>query len=316
MASPKYNSTVLLLSYDETGGTADHVVPFHSPEGTPGEWLINPFTGNSTFSGPGFRLPFLAISPFTRGSNVFTEPADHTSQILFLEKWLGAKGFNIRVNAINEWRREHMSNLVSLFDFSNPDTSPVTFPSNPAPHTTDGYYDGSTNCEETYGPLIVPNPPYGLQKEATALFQEAGFKSVRGAITEGRYLTLESASYALTYTTVASRTKRFTSSVAAQSATPKHNNANQLVILEATDPTLATGKTFKIRFSAAGTTAPAYLDATANLVSAADAATFTVIYQGTSYSIQTSKGDYLSLAGGKVSFSKSDVGFKLFSVTM
>ncbi len=35
-SSPIYNSTVLIISYDETGGWGDHVVPFHSPNGTIG----------------------------------------------------------------------------------------------------------------------------------------------------------------------------------------------------------------------------------------------------------------------------------------
>jgi phospholipase C len=79
--SPAYARTALLVSFDETGGWADHVVPFHSPPGTPGEWLADPFSGNQTFAGPGYRLPFSIVSPYTRGGNVFTAPADHTSQV-------------------------------------------------------------------------------------------------------------------------------------------------------------------------------------------------------------------------------------------
>lgn len=57
-SSPKYNKTILVISYDETGGWGDHVVPYHSPNGTAGEWLQNPYTLNQTYSGPGFRVPF------------------------------------------------------------------------------------------------------------------------------------------------------------------------------------------------------------------------------------------------------------------
>lgn len=42
--SPVYNNTVLIISYDETGGWGDHVVPYHSPSGTPGEWLEDPYS--------------------------------------------------------------------------------------------------------------------------------------------------------------------------------------------------------------------------------------------------------------------------------
>lgn len=44
-SSPKYNSTVLIYSYDETGGWGDHVSPVISPNGTAGEW----FTSTSYF---------------------------------------------------------------------------------------------------------------------------------------------------------------------------------------------------------------------------------------------------------------------------
>jgi phospholipase C len=73
--SPKYNSTVLMISYDgespdartwksvadrriETGGWGDHVTPFHSPEGTPGDWIEDPLgLFGDVFVGPGQSLP-------------------------------------------------------------------------------------------------------------------------------------------------------------------------------------------------------------------------------------------------------------------
>lgn len=75
-----------------------------------------------TYRDIGFRLPFSIVNPFTRGGNrgnVFTEHADHNSQILFLEKWLAAKGFKITSEEMPAWRRAHMSDLTSTFDFSN-----------------------------------------------------------------------------------------------------------------------------------------------------------------------------------------------------
>lgn len=63
--------------------------------------LYNPYTGAPTFSGPGFRLPFYIVSPWTRGKSVFTEMADHSSQTLFLEKWLAAKGQPFK-NLVNQ----------------------------------------------------------------------------------------------------------------------------------------------------------------------------------------------------------------------
>ena len=52
--------------------------------GTAGEWINDPYGQvGETPVGPGFRVPFFIASPWSRGGHVFTEPADHTSQILF-----------------------------------------------------------------------------------------------------------------------------------------------------------------------------------------------------------------------------------------
>lgn len=60
------------------------------------------------------------ISPWTRGNRVFTERADHNSQILFLEQWLTARGYkNIQTDQMVPWRREHMSNLVNALDLDH-----------------------------------------------------------------------------------------------------------------------------------------------------------------------------------------------------
>jgi phospholipase C len=49
-----FNDTALIISYDEGGGWYDRVTPFHSPPGTAGEWLEDPYTGQGQlFSGPG-----------------------------------------------------------------------------------------------------------------------------------------------------------------------------------------------------------------------------------------------------------------------
>jgi len=43
-----------LISNPETGGFGDHVTPFHSPQGTPGEWMKDPYGEfGDVFSGPG-----------------------------------------------------------------------------------------------------------------------------------------------------------------------------------------------------------------------------------------------------------------------
>lgn len=118
--SKSYNTSALLISYDETGGWGDHVTPFHSPKDTAGEWMQDPYnTYGDVYTGPGFRLPFYIVSPWTRGGHVYTENADHISQIKFLETWLAAKGKNVKTAQIPAWRRANMANLVKAFDFAH-----------------------------------------------------------------------------------------------------------------------------------------------------------------------------------------------------
>lgn len=68
----------------------------------------------------GVRLPFYIVSPWTRGNRVFTERADHNSQILFVEQWLEARGYkNVTTDQMVLWRRQHMSNLVNALDLDH-----------------------------------------------------------------------------------------------------------------------------------------------------------------------------------------------------
>lgn len=227
--SPKYSSTLLMISYDESGGFGDHVVPFHSPSGTPGEWMQDPYGEfGDVFVGPGVRVPFYMISPWTRGNRVFTERADHNSQILFLEQWLTARGYkNIQTDQMVPWRREHMSNLVNALDFDHPDYSIPYIPEVEAPAVNDnGEYVGTSNCEATY-PQPRPSVPYGKQRNISdALWFEDGFKECVGYLTEGRYLVFEMAGLALT-----NLGKGFPPQVIPTAATPRHDDKRQRWII-------------------------------------------------------------------------------------
>ncbi|EZF14353.1 hypothetical protein H112_06162 [Trichophyton rubrum D6] len=193
--SPKYGKTVLLISYDESGGFGDHVTPYHATKGTPGEWMKD-YLGvqGDIFVGPGWRLPFYVVSPFTRGGRVFTEHADHTSQILFVEEWLSSRGYsNVTLPSMVHWRREHMSNLVSMLDFENADTSVPNIPKAEVPSKNAlGAWDGMAKCKARFGNPTAPwktqpktFPPKGLI--------EQGYKQVIGSLTEGRYLVFSAA---------------------------------------------------------------------------------------------------------------------------
>ncbi|SHO79560.1 Uncharacterized protein MSYG_3910 [Malassezia sympodialis ATCC 42132] len=203
MTGKNWNQTALIVSYDETGGWADHVMAPHAPKGTPGEWLNDPFDANGTLrpTGPGFRLPFYIISPYTRDGGVFTEVSSHESQTLFLEKWAEAIGKPFHVKEMNKWRREHLSDLVRAFDFSKKNPSVPNVPEVPTAKKdpiTDTY-NGAWQCLLKFKGDVQPKVPYGKQDVHKTLETEKGVKMVRGNLTEGRYLSFSSSGRRLSH---------------------------------------------------------------------------------------------------------------------
>lgn len=290
--SPVYNSTVLMISYDETGGWGDHVVPFHSPSGTAGEWMEDPYgAAGYTYTGPGFRVPFYIISPWTRGGNVFVEHADHSSQILFLEKWLAAKGKSFQQATMNAWRRENMADLTKAFDFSNPDYSIPSMPNASYPSTdSKGNWNGYSVCQSTYSETRPP-VPYGSQDESTALATEEGFKKLRGNPTEGRFLTFEMNGYALA---------REGRSLVASKATSSHSTKAQRFVLHQ---------------KKTGFTITSAVDGK-SLKGLTDTYTIVDLGNGKGYTMQDHKGHYVSIdRTGKISTGTTPLGFAVFSVT-
>jgi phospholipase C len=301
-----WNKTALIISYDETGGWGDHVTPYHSPSGTQGEWLEDPYGEvGYTYSGPGFRLPFYIVSPWTRGGKVFTEHADHNSQIKFIEQWLAAKGKNVVTNQMVPWRRAHMSSLVSAFDFENPDTSLPDLPDALAPHTNaDGVYDGSSYCESLYS-VTRPTVPYTSQVAADKVssLSEQGFKEMRGALTEGRYIVFEMGGYALT--------NPGSSDFTATKATSTHDDiAQRWVVHSLSDD----GNTFTI----SSAKDQRYIGAHTGLIdNSSGAETYTVTFAASNgYALQKENGKYLSVDSTGTVQIYSDISyFSAFSVT-
>ncbi|WP_432848582.1 phosphocholine-specific phospholipase C [Amycolatopsis sp. CA-161197] len=130
--NPKlWESTVVLINYDENDGFFDHVVPPCAPAGTPGELLpVNQPSGPGGVGtgalapiGLGPRVPMTVISPWSRGGFVNSQVFDHTSVLRFLETWTGVREPNI-----SAWRREICGNLTSCFDFSRKDVSIPVLP--------------------------------------------------------------------------------------------------------------------------------------------------------------------------------------------
>jgi phospholipase C len=127
-----FSKTVLIINYDEGDGSFDHISP-STPPPTPAagastvsienEIITDQPSGVTGPIGLGTRVPFLAISPWSKGGYVNSQVFDHTSTIRFIEKRFGVFESNI-----SPWRRAVVGDLTSVFNFTNPNDAPVTLP--------------------------------------------------------------------------------------------------------------------------------------------------------------------------------------------
>ena len=69
-------------------------------------------------------MPFLVISPWSKGGYVNSQVFDHTSVIRFIEQRFGVHESNI-----SPWRRAVAGDLTTVFNFANPNHGPVSLPS-------------------------------------------------------------------------------------------------------------------------------------------------------------------------------------------
>jgi len=117
-----FNSTLVIIDYDENDGQFDHVPPPAPASGTTDEFCLDSSLELSQPRpvGLGFRVPLLLISPWTRGGWVTSEVSDHTSVIQFLEKWTEAIGAPAVCPNISAWRRRVCGDLTDAFDFTSP----------------------------------------------------------------------------------------------------------------------------------------------------------------------------------------------------
>ena len=89
--SPRWNETLLIITFDEHGGTYDHVLP---PTGaaTP-DRASDPGQNGFRFDRFGVRVPTILVSPWIEAGTVFRSntgtPLDHTSILATLRDWLG-----------------------------------------------------------------------------------------------------------------------------------------------------------------------------------------------------------------------------------
>ena len=148
-----FSKTVLILNYDEADGSFDHIVPPSVPatpaNGASTVSIENEIVTTSIPNGPiGFaqRVPFIAISPWSKGGYVNSQVFDHTSVVQFIEKRFGVFERNI-----SPWRRAVAGDLTSVFNFANPNDAPVSLPG------TTGYLPPITELNGVDGATFHPS---------------------------------------------------------------------------------------------------------------------------------------------------------------
>ena len=106
-----WESTVLIITYDENDGHFDHQQPPTAPNGAADEII------GGLPIGAGFRIPTIVVSPWTWQRGVWSDQYDHTSIIQFLED---VTGVSAEVNVpTGGWRRSTFKSLSTL-GFANP----------------------------------------------------------------------------------------------------------------------------------------------------------------------------------------------------
>jgi phospholipase C len=140
MYGPSWKDSVMIVTFDESGGLYDHVPPptnVPNPDGIkpldlctsssdPGCSLASkshgapPYDPAGDFTRTGFRVPLMVVSPFVKPHYVSHTVTDYTSWMKLVETRFGLPNLNAR----DAWA----SDMTEYFDFSAPWATP---PQNP-----------------------------------------------------------------------------------------------------------------------------------------------------------------------------------------
>jgi phospholipase C len=125
--SPGYNNIMLIITYDEHGGTYDHVMP---PFGAAvPDAASDPGQSGFYFNRFGVRVPMVVVSPYVKPGTVFRSyiapgpnyvPYDHTSILATLRDWLQIPGASMLPSA----RIAAAPNLAQVLTLPSPAPKP------------------------------------------------------------------------------------------------------------------------------------------------------------------------------------------------
>jgi len=126
MNSPSWKDSALIETFDEGGGTFDHVPPISvpSPDGIPP--IMPPTNEPGDFTLTGLRVPLMVISPFSKKNFVSHTPMDSTAALKFIETRFHLPSLTARDAS--------MPDMTEFFDFTTatgPWATPPTPPTQP-----------------------------------------------------------------------------------------------------------------------------------------------------------------------------------------
>lgn len=126
--SPAWEKTLLIITYDEHGGTYDHVMPPWNAACPDAK--SNPGELGFTFNRFGVRVPAIVVSPWIEAGTVFRSdspsgiPYDHTSILATLRDWLQIPSEKMLPNA----RIANAPTLAQVLSLKAPRTDPPNIP--------------------------------------------------------------------------------------------------------------------------------------------------------------------------------------------
>jgi len=155
--SSAWRTSALFLTYDENGGFYDHVVPptACAPDAIPPTGPVGTLPGD--FAHYGFRVPFVAVSPFVKHHYVSHSVYDHSSILKFIET-----KFNLPALTA---RDANADPFTDIFDYAHPIFAIHDIAGAPI--------DTHRKCD--FRPVLqVPTNPVSIQSKKTGLCLEAG----------------------------------------------------------------------------------------------------------------------------------------------
>ncbi|WP_346237867.1 phosphocholine-specific phospholipase C [Niabella insulamsoli] len=130
-----WKKTIFILNYDENDGYYDHLPPFVVPHPnqpqsgkvSAGINIESDYDYKENWPiGLGYRVPMIIASPWSKGGFINSQVHDHTSTLMFLEKFLSKKtGKKIRTENISSWRRAVCGDFSSAFRPYNGEELPL-----------------------------------------------------------------------------------------------------------------------------------------------------------------------------------------------